>query len=59
MERCALAGDQVGQGRAVGCEAGELCKLVDTALKGVQAPAGRNEESKYDVAIVSFSSVSC
>ena len=41
-ERCALAGDQVGQGNAVGCEAGKLCKLVDTVLKGVQAPAGRN-----------------
>ena len=42
-ERCALAGDQVGQGHAVGCEAGKLCELVDTVLKkGVQAPAGRN-----------------
>ena len=34
QERCALAGDQVGQGHAVGCEAGKLCKLVDTVLKG-------------------------
>ena len=32
-KRCALAGDQVGQGHAVGCEAGKLCKLVDTVLK--------------------------
>ena len=24
---------------AVGCEAGKLCKLVDTVLKGVQVPA--------------------
>ena len=34
-QRCALAGDQVGQGYAVGCDAGKLCKLVDTVLKGV------------------------
>ena len=33
-ERCALAGDQAGQGHAVGCEAGKLCELVDTVLKG-------------------------
>ena len=33
VERCALAGDQVGQEHAVGYEAGERCKLVDTVLK--------------------------
>ena len=33
IERCALAGDQVGQGHAVGCEAGKLCELVGTVLK--------------------------
>ena len=32
---------------AVGCEAGKLGKLVDTVLKGVPAPAGRNTET-YD-----------
>ena len=50
LERCALAGGQVGQGHAVGCEAGKLCKIVYTALKGVQAPAGRNTET-YDAAM--------
>ena len=49
-QRCALAGDQVGQGHAVDCEAGKLCTLVDTVLKGVQAPAGRNTET-YDDAM--------
>ena len=49
-ERCALAGDQVGQGHVVGCEAGKLCKLVDAVLKGEQAPAGRNTET-YDAAM--------
>ena len=53
LQRCALAGDQVGQGHAVGCEAGKLCKLVDTVLKGVQAPAGRNTET-YDAAMASL-----
>ena len=33
-QRCALAGDQVGQGHAVVCEAGKPCKLADTVLKG-------------------------
>ena len=50
LQRCALAGDQVGQGHAVGCEAGKLCKLLDTVLKGVQALAGRNTGT-YDAAM--------
>jgi len=49
-QRSALAGDQVGQGHAVGCEGGKLYKLVGTVLKGVQAPAGRNTET-CDVAM--------
>ena len=53
IERCALAGDQVGQGHAVGCEVGKLCKLVDTVKRGVQAPAGRNTET-YDAAMASL-----
>ena len=40
-------------GHAVGCEAGKLCKLVDTVLKGVQAPAGRNTET-YDATMTSL-----
>ena len=49
-QRCALAGDQVGQGHAVSFGAGKLCVLLGTVLKGVQAPAGRNTKT-YDVAM--------
>ena len=60
-QRCALAlaGDQVGQGSAVGCEAGKLCKRADTVLKakrGARAScftAGRNTET-YGVAMTAL-----